>query len=183
MESNEFTVQTRTVSVTADKVVVPLSQGVFPPMDHMVRILTDQTTQSLVARSWETSDFMHGVYVWAAARQQEVDLLTSFATWQKHKLDFAGVYTAFLLDAISEDEFVEESRKYAITVQAKCEVDMVETAEKLVSILPFELTTADIAEYLRTEPRALLQVIAQTNNPSQKLKELLPSQTPELDDE
>ncbi|MEX3952008.1 hypothetical protein AB4Y40_30165 [Paraburkholderia sp. EG287B] len=154
-------------------------------VDQMYRfqtVQTDELTRSVVGHTWETREFVRGLRAWAVERTDEVNLLRDFAIWQKRKLDFAGVYAAYLLDAITDDEFDEESLKYAIPLHAKCEVGAVGTAEKLVSLLPFELTTADLAEFLKTEPRALLRAIAQTKNPSQKLKELLPSQTPELDD-
>jgi hypothetical protein len=158
MNSDELLVRTTTVLTTT--ITAGIEEWRMPfdansqvsPVDRMVRLSTDFQTQSLVTHVWNTSEFMYGVQLWANQRTEEVELLASFATWQKRKLDYDGVYAAWLLEAISEEEFVEEASKFAVVLGELDPGTVVAVSNKLVSLLPFEVTTADLAEFLRTDP-------------------------------
>lgn len=185
MNHDEFLVLT-TTSITASTEQMRTSLGVASqgaPIDQMFRLSTDSMSQSLVSQTWRTADFMHGAVVWANQRSEEINLLTDFAAWQKQKLDYDGVYNAWLLEAISEEEFVEEAAKFAVVLREPDPERVVDLANKLVSLLPFELTTADLAEFFQTEPRSVLQAIADNGNSSEKLRALLPSHLTALDNE
>lgn len=184
MNHDELLVRTTAITAGTEEWRMPFdASSQVTPFDHMIRLSTDSQTQSLVTYRWNTSEFMHGVVSWANQRTEEVELLTSFAVWQRRKLDYDGVYAAWLLEAISEEEFVEEASKFAVVLGEQDPETVVEVANKLVSLLPFELTTADLAEFLRTEPRAVLEAIASSDNSSEKLKALLPSYRLDLNNE
>ncbi|MEM5449885.1 hypothetical protein [Paraburkholderia guartelaensis] len=151
--------------------------------DYMFRFRTDAYTQSIVGNHWETAEFVRVLQSLAMERSEEVDLLKSFAEWQKNKLDYSAVYTAWLLEAMSDEEFEEESSKYVVEIDDRDPRKVADVAERLVRLLPFELSTSEIADYLRAEPRSVLEAIAQFGQHSDKLRALLPADKQQLPSE
>jgi hypothetical protein len=184
MEHDDLLVHTQMLTATPNAWRVSFDSVRMAGAGNMVRVSTDVFTQTILTQQqWEADEFMHGAVMWVNERAAEVGLLTCFAAWQKRKLDYDGVYAAWLLEATTEEEFVEEAKKFAVILTEKDPQYMVQVAEKLVSLLPFELTTADLAEFLQTEPRALLDAIAHFGESSEKLRALLPQHKLELNNE
>ncbi|WP_035952013.1 hypothetical protein [Burkholderia multivorans] len=183
---DELTLQVKTVTTTSSseewRIQLDASQA-LQPFDHLVRVSTDLLTQSIVGQRWDTADFMRGVMQWANDRTGEVDLLASFAAWQKSKLDYNAVYTAWLMEAMSEEEFEEEALKYTVEIDDQDPRRVVQVAEKLANLLPFEISTSDLAAFLHADPRAVLDSIARFGQHSEKLRALLPADKRQLSSE
>ena len=179
MPQASVTVLQSTVSSGSEEFRMPLTAGQIQHFDHIFRITTDLYTQTLVARSWQTGEVEARISAWVDEKLSDSRLLCSFAVWQKKKLDYNGVYAAYLLDGMTEEEFVEEAQKYAKELEVRDPCFIVEVTEKLMRLLPFELTTADIADFLNTEPRLVLAAISSAVNPSSKLRALLPVALPD----
>lgn len=152
----------------------------YEHVDQMFRFQTDSLTRSVVGHTWETAEFVRGLSAWAMERSDEVDLLKDFAAWQKNKLDYGAVHAAWLLEAMSDEEFEEEASKYVNEIGEQDPRRMADVAEKLVRLLDFELTTSELADFLHAEPRAVLDSIAQYGQQSEKLRALLPSDKQQL---
>jgi hypothetical protein len=179
----DMVVQTSTLTSTIDKWRVPFDESTNAPVDHTVQLPTDYFTQTVVPPRWTTSQILDGIVHWTNERAIDVDLLKEFAAWQKRKLDYDGVYAAWLLEAMSEHEFIEEAKKFAVVLGERDPKHVVDVAERLARLLPFDLTTAEIAEFLKTEPRSVLSAIAHCGEPSEKLKALLPEQKLQIENE
>ncbi|MBR8182520.1 hypothetical protein [Burkholderia ambifaria] len=148
--------------------------GQVANIDHLIRISTDQKTHSLTAHVWETKEVVARFNRLIAEHVQELKVVVDFATWQKRKIDYDGIYQAFLLDAITDDQFMEESERFAVEISKKDPRFMAEAADKLAELLPFDLSASDLAEFFSCEQRDVLAAIASKWSHSKKLKKLLP---------
>ncbi|WP_322086050.1 hypothetical protein [Burkholderia sp. BCC1999] len=181
MTSNLPVFLTQPVTTGAEEWRVPFDPNTPSlNLDHFIQLSTDHTTRSYVVRSIDSDSFMSAMFTWACDRVGEIDLLKSFAAWQKRKLDYDGLYTAYLLEALSEEEFVSEAHSFATVLEQPDEQRILDVAERLAALLPFEVTTADLAEFLKTEPRLVLEAIASSDKP--KLRALLPEHILKADD-
>ncbi|HGL6721637.1 hypothetical protein NTJ56_05675 [Burkholderia contaminans] len=148
--------------------------GQVANVDHLIRISTDLKTHSLTAQVWETKEIAAKFNRLIAERAHELKLVVDFAAWQKRKIDYDGIYQAFLLDAITDDQFMEESERFAVEIAKRDPRFIAEAADKLAELLPFELSASDLAEFFSCEQRDVLAAIASKWSHSKKLKELLP---------
>lgn len=148
--------------------------------DHMYRVRTDSMTQSVVGHSWETTEFFRGLSAWMTKRAEEVGLLQDFANWQKSKLDYTAVHTAWLMEGITLEEYMVEAEKFATEISEQDPRRVADVADRLTKLLPFELSTSELAEFLQAEPRAVLDSIAMFGQHSEKLRALLPDDKKQL---
>ncbi|KVA11848.1 hypothetical protein WI41_07070 [Burkholderia latens] len=167
-------------NTTSHGVILPVGTA-LEPFDRIVRISTDLLTQSLVTQWCETDELQRVVFDWAQAKQHEVDLLKSFAAWQKKKLDYQAVYNAYILEAISEEEFEEESTPYVVEIKEVDPLMVGRTMDELVELLPFEVSTSDFADYFECEPEDVVLAIA-AGSRNEKLLSLLPHDAAYKDD-
>ncbi|WP_175907340.1 hypothetical protein [Burkholderia sp. BCC1640] len=176
IESGVVSAVTNTIESTQSVGYVESSEyfGQVANIDHLIRVSTDLQTLSLTAHVWETKEVAARFNRLIAERMQDLRLVVDFAAWQKKKIDYDGVYQAFLLDAITDEQFMEESERFAVEIAKRDTQFVAETADKLAELLPFELSTSDLAEFFSCEQRDVVAAIASKWSHSKKLKELLP---------
>lgn len=151
------------------------------PFDRIVRISTDFLTQSLVTQWCDTNELQRFVIGLAETKQHDVDLLKSFAAWQKKKLDYQAVYNAYILEAISEEEFEEESAPYVVEIKEVDSAAIGKAMDELVELLPFEVSTSDFADYFECEPEDVVLAISAVSR-NEKLRALLSNDAVDKDD-
>ncbi len=119
--------------------------------DTLVRFRTN----SLV--SMPTQDFVDSC---RSIFQQDISLLSRVIVWQRRTIEYNALYTAFLLDAMTEEEFEEESDKFLVrkqhvdVSQIKSEISRIETLTGL------EFDTSDYPGFFSCSQENVMQGMA-----------------------
>ena len=80
--------------------------------DFLVRYQDKDGIKTLTTT--ETQIIRDGLNAYHYQHGQDIVLLRSVILWQRNNIDYNGLYTAFLLGCLSEEEFEEESEKFTI---------------------------------------------------------------------
>lgn len=86
------------------------------------------------------------------------------------------MYNAYLLEAISEDEFAEEAEAFVVELKDPDPFAIGAAMDHLVALLPFEVSTSEFADFFHCEPKAVLEAIRSVSQ-EPKLRALLPLHT------
>jgi hypothetical protein len=80
---------------------------------------------------------------------QDVELLCSIILWQKKTIDYQALYTAFLLNSLSEEEFEEEAEKFTVHHNDVPPEKIAFEVERLDSLIGIKFDTSDYADYFQ----------------------------------
>ncbi len=96
----------------------------------------------------------------------ERQILIEFIKWQKKRIDYQATYQAFLLGAMTEEEFKEESSKYTITLRDVTDFEALnnELMKMSVALRDFDFTLADAADFLQVSLADLHTAISSSPN-------------------
>lgn len=145
-----------TTSSTLARVAIPSNQR---HEDYFCLASVDTSTQAFSISAWKSTDIREKITTWALEKERDIFELKSVTKWQKKCLDYQSVYNAYLLGAISEDEFEHDSDEYTSDLRSLAQDEIISTVERLNKLLDFKLTIDDIASYLQTEPSAIAEAI------------------------
>lgn len=107
----------------------------------------------------ETDAFKETLMAAVVQKDKDIWRLKTVTNWQKHRLDYQSVYSAYLLGAISEPEFVEEAEKFSSDYREMRPAEIVATIQDLSRLLEFKLSVADYADYLGVEQDAVMSAV------------------------
>jgi len=113
----------------------------------------------------QTSEFSRHIDEYAGNTKADINALKSFAAWQRKYIDFQATYAAFLLGAISEDEFETDSQQYAPKIRDLPQESIAFEIDRLSKLLEFDLRVTEMAEYLEVNPSAVSLAMEGLNNP------------------
>jgi hypothetical protein len=86
--------------------------------------------------------------------------LKSVVNWQKTRLDYQSVYSAYLLGAMDEEEFMVEAEVFA-TEYKDLEFSVIaQEIRELSKLLDFELSAIDYADYFGVEHHAVIEAMS-----------------------
>lgn len=97
---------------------------------------------------------------WASAVEQDVQVLKHVTNWQKRRLDYQALYNAFLLGAISEEDFVSDAEQFVTEIRETQPEQIVSKYEQVSRLLDFELSVADFADFMDAEPEQVRKVLS-----------------------
>lgn len=137
-------------TATDQQVATKLSSWVSP-VDMLHRTVVDNSTRSMSIYSCHTSDFKEQMDWQFAWHQRDVEKLKKYATWQRKYIDFQATYAAFLLGALSEEEFEKDSEEYAPNIRDMSVDEVVYEIEHLSNLVDFDLRSVELAEFLETD--------------------------------
>lgn len=138
--------------------------------DMIHRSIVDQSTRSVRVFSIPTVELAKKIDVFYSGSERDVVLLKKFATWQRKYIDFQATYSAYLLGALSEDEFEADSEQYAPQIRKLEPQAIVEEIQELARLLEFGLRPAELAEYFETEQSVINAALERINQSSELLE-------------
>lgn len=118
--------------------------------DHIVRVVTT-TAHGTHFAAYPTNQFASALHALLAQKDADIFLLKDIAKWQKKRLDYQGIYNAYLLEAIDEDEFVAEADKYATEFKTAIPEQIRDGMIHINGLLGFQLDQSDFADYFGVE--------------------------------
>jgi hypothetical protein len=148
--------------------------------DTITRTLIDSTTQSVYSSSWPTEDINRQIEWYLSRKNDDVASLKKYANWQRKYIDFQATYTAYLLGALTEEEFENESQQYAPDIKSLTVEQVLPEIGRLTRLLDFDLRATELSEYLETEPSVINKALELVNkqlgnilNPNNLIKQRL----------
>lgn len=137
----------------------------FNREDVLCRILTTTTTTT-VAGIWDTATFAETFLKTLEQSDQAISRLKSITKWQKHRLDYQAVYSAYLLGAMNEEEFMKEADNYATEYQEKPISAVLDEIKEIQMLLDFEMSPSDFSDYLGIEQHVISNALSFSENES-----------------
>lgn len=119
--------------------------------DMIHRTVVDNSTRSMYISSKPTREFAKQLYSYFDDTAADLKRVKSFARWQRKYIDFQATYSAFLLGALTEEEFEADSEQYAPKLR---EIDpewLAPEIARLTELLEFGVAPAQLAEYFETD--------------------------------
>lgn len=150
-------------SVTLD------SSNFFCNDDMLHRTVVDSTTKSLTIASWPTIEAMSYFRQKQLSYDEDIEILKKITEWQHRNIEYQATYSAYLLGAIDEAEFEIDSQEYVSEIKEIPPEQIAPTIEKIVSLLSFQLSPSELAEYFEVDLNTINQALSQL--PSIELNE------------
>lgn len=82
---------------------------------------------------------------------KRIEVLKEAVLGYKKTLDYNGVYISYLLDQISEEEFIQESENYAIKLSGSISTEIIEKIRLLFKITRESFTPSEISNIFSIE--------------------------------
>lgn len=123
--------------------------------DMIHRTVVDNSTKSMFISSRPTQEFAKQIYSYFDDTAADLKRVKNFARWQQKYIDFQATYSAFLLGALTEEEFEADSEQYAPQLR---EIDpewLAPEIARLTELLEFGVAPAQLAEYFETDQTAV----------------------------
>lgn len=134
-----------------------------PDADMVHRTYKSDLTKSYTIKSWPASEIEWQVSQYLNTKEQDIATLQQYATWQRHYIDFQATYAAFLLGALSEEEFEADSQQYAPNIKDVEPDSLVASIERLSTLLEFELRASELAEFFQVDQSVVNNAMNKAN--------------------
>lgn len=106
------------------------------------------------------------------SRSWDVDVLRSVVLWQRRTIDFQAIHTAFLLDAITEDEFEEESSKFVVDLKNLDPRFIAMMIKRVDFLVGLQFDTSDYADFFQCSQENVMDGLKLL--PAERYSEMLP---------
>lgn len=136
--------------------------------DVIFRLIVDGVNSTIDISSWKTVDFQTAINSIVSQKDSIIRKLKDITSWQKHRLDYQAVYTAYLLGSIEEEEFIEEADKFASNYKSIEPAKIAIEIESYSKLLDFKLTASDYSDFFSVD---LMTVIQATSLLSSEVRE------------
>lgn len=141
--------------------------------DYFMRVKLDGQLRTTSTYITKTKDVYAGLNEYYNRNWHDISLLSSVIYWQKKNIDYQALYTAFLLDTLSEEDFEKEAEKFAVR-QKEVQPELIAAfVERLDSLIGLKLDTSDYADYFQCSQNNVITGLSKLNNPH--FSALLPS--------
>lgn len=127
--------------------------------DHIHRVISDRRNVIVAHGSMPTSTFVKCVHELLNRKNDVVDTLRGIVHWQKRRLDYQAIYSAYLLGAIGEKEFEEDSEEFSNEIRNISFDDLVSAISKIRRATDLDFATADFADYFSAEASSIIPAI------------------------
>lgn len=127
--------------------------------DTLHRRIYDTSTMSLTVRIWQTSEVEARILAWGDQNNQDILLLKAVTTWQRKYINYQATYSAYLLGALTEEEFEIESAPYICELKEIAPSNLAPAIGRLKRLLDFELGEGELAEFFEVDACAISQAM------------------------
>jgi len=107
--------------------------------------------------SMPTQDFVNSC---RSIFEQDISLLSRVIVWQRRTIEYNALYTAFLLDAMTEEEFEEESEKFLVRKQHVDVSKIASEISRIEKLTGLEFDTSDYAGFFSCSQENVMQGMA-----------------------
>lgn len=147
--------------------------GMTEVVDTIRRTITSPRSSVTVSTVWPTALIEAQMFAWHRNVQEDVDALKRVARYQHKCLNYQATYNAFLLGALTEEEFDEESNAFISEPQTMEVSELSSLLVRLRRLLDFPLSDVELGEYLEVDNSSLARAVASLENMSaEKLAEI-----------
>lgn len=128
--------------------------------DHVYRVITTSAAVPEVTM-WETAELRARFDSTVHSLVRKVNTLKCIVKWQRQKLDYQAMYTAYLLGTLPEDEFLKDSDRYVALpcLNVAPAESLGEQVAEISQLTEGLLDPVDTAEFLGLEVDDVLRVI------------------------
>lgn len=125
--------------------------------DFLCRV--NHSAASTTVTTWQTAHVAELISAKFVQYESSIETLRSVIYWQKNRLDYDSVHSAYLLGTLTEEEFLEEADKFMRdTVRLPSPV-IAEQVAKIEQALNDRLSPSDYADYLGVEIEDVLAAL------------------------
>lgn len=125
--------------------------------DLLIRIQSENGFKAITLTSTNTQTIRDGLDTYHNQHKQDINLLRSVIFWLRNNLDYDGVYTAFLLGCLSEEEFEEESEKFTVYEEFVDPIKIAQDIQKMYSLIGVDFDTSDYAGYFKCSQENVME--------------------------
>ena len=128
--------------------------------------------KTFTMRYADTQTVMDGINNYIFQHSQNIELLRSVIFWQKRTIDYQALYTAFLLESISEEDFETESDKFMIHYNRVEPEHIAHDIDKMDSLIGIDFDTSDYSDFFQCDQENVMEGLKLL--PSENFKVMLP---------
>lgn len=132
---------------------------VTEPSDLTVRIKTDIQSRTITFAYCDTQTIKDNLERFRCQYTQDVKLLSSVILWQKKTIDYQALYTAFLLNSVSEEVFEEEAEKFMVHQQVVLPEKIAADISRLDALVGVKFDTSDYADYFQCSQQNMMEAL------------------------
>jgi len=125
--------------------------------DILVRFQLEDGRKAITVTSTNTQIIRDGLNAYHGQHEQDINLLRSVIFWLRNNLNYDGVYTAFLLGCLSEEEFEEESEKFTVYEEFVDPIKIAQDIQKMYSLIGVDFDTSDYAGYFKCSQENVME--------------------------
>jgi len=127
-------------------------------VDLIHRTITNASTVISHA-ALPTAHVHNKLLAWHDSLMADVDALVNVAVFQRKYINYQATYNAFLLGALSEEEFEEESDAHMVEEKQFPPEVLAPVLKRLERLLPFDLNQRELGEYLEADQKSIQQAL------------------------
>ena len=144
---------TQLINPTLPKSTWPISTWptCFNNETDLTHRIVETSTLEVHCKSWSGQEFFYSMYERQIELLHDVDALKKVTKWQKKHIEYQSVYNAFVLGAMTEEEFEEESEPYIANSENVPAEVLAPLITRLNRLLDFKLSDTEFSEYLEVE--------------------------------
>jgi hypothetical protein len=119
--------------------------------DTLHRKIYDTSTKSLTVGVWQTREVEARILAWGEEKDRDIAILKSVANWQRKYINYQATYSAYLLGALTEEEFELESSPYISEIKEVPPSELVPAIGRVKRLLDFDLGESELAEFFEVD--------------------------------
>lgn len=151
--------------------------GELLDFDLILRMKSDNRSQGFQISCTNTQTVKDSLSTYLDRFQQDIGLLRSVILWQKRTIDYQALYTALLLNSLSDEEFEEESEKFTVHQKNVEPEKIASDVERLYSLIGINFDTSDYADFFQCDQQNVMNGLNLIQHSS--FQEMLPSSSKE----
>ncbi|MFZ2170650.1 MAG: hypothetical protein WAW61_13565 [Methylococcaceae bacterium] len=142
-------------------------------IDVLLRLQSDNQCKTISVTSTQTQTITDVFNAYRIRYDRDVELLCSVIYWQKKTIDYQALYTAFLLNALSEEDFEQEAEKFTVHQKDVPPEKIASVVNQLDSLLELTFDTSDYADYFQCSQKNVIDGLRLL--PQSHFSEMLPA--------
>jgi hypothetical protein len=127
--------------------------------DMIHRVVIDTSSKKFAVKSWNTRDFEAALCIRDWHYHRDIQALKLVTNWQRKYINYQAVYSAYLIGALTEEEFAADSEEFISESKSVAPETIAPLIVRFNALLDFKLNDNEIAEYLEVDYESVSQAM------------------------
>lgn len=128
--------------------------------DYLRRVVASDNGVLTTVASVPTTSFVHRIGVIWDQSEEIIGCLRSIVRWQKSRLDYSELHTAYVMGALSEEEFVKDAEAFAAQIVVLPKEEVATCLQRVFAATEVRFSASDLADLMNIEVEAVFQALS-----------------------